>query len=99
MLERSAQTHQALMVGQLSPLNPQYQQRLETVRGFFAMRFSPTDALERAHALIYHTLLQQADYWSFVNIFYLIAWLCVICVLGVLLFEKPRAHHATAMAE
>jgi DHA2 family multidrug resistance protein len=95
-LERFSQAHQAQMVGQLSPLNPQYQQRLQTVQGFFAAHFSPADALERAQAFLYHTLLQQSDYWSYMNIFYLVAGLCGVCVLGILFFEKPRRGHATA---
>lgn len=98
MLERSAQAHQALMAGHLSPLNPQYRQRLGAVQGVFAARFSPTDALDQATALLYHTLLQQAAYWSFMDIFYLIAWLCVACLLGVMLFQKPRIFHAPAVA-
>ena len=99
MLERSAQAHQAMMVGQLSPLNPQYQQQLAAAQNIFATRFSPVDALARAGASIYRTLLQQADYWSFMDIFYLIALLCAACVLGVLFFEKPKTIHAAAMGE
>jgi len=98
-LERYSQAHQALMVGHLSPLNPQFQQRLATVQSIFATRFGPIDALQRAHALVYQTMLQQADYWSFVNIFYLIACLCAVCVLGVLLFEKPRNERAAPEAK
>ena len=99
MLVRASQAHQALMVGHLSPLNPQYQHRLEVAQSVLAARFGPADAWERARALIYHTLLQQAAYWSFVDIFYLVAWLCAACVLGVLLFEKPRVGRAAAGAE
>jgi DHA2 family multidrug resistance protein len=99
MLERSAQAHQALMVGQLSPLNPAYEQRLVAAQSVFAARFSLPDALERARDLVYHTLLQQADYWSFVQVFYLIAGVSAVCVLGVLFFEKPKTHHAAAIAD
>ena len=99
MLERSAQAHQAMMVGQLSPLNPQYQQRLAAAQGVFAARFSLPDALERARASLYHILIQQANYWSFMDIFYLVAWLCAGCVLGVWCFEKPKVFRAAAAGE
>ena len=99
MLVRASQAHQALMVEHLSPLNPAYQQRLAAVRGLFAARFSLPDALERARDFLYQSLLRQADYWSFVDIFYLIAWLCALCVLGVWFFEKPRVIHAAAAGE
>lgn len=99
MLERSSQAHQAMMVGHLSPLNPQYEHRLVVAQHIFETRFSPTDAWQRARDFVYHTLLRQADYWSFVDVFYLIAWLCGACVLGVVLFRKPRLVHGMAGAE
>jgi len=88
-----------MMVGQLSPLNPEYQQRLATAQNLFATRFSAPDALDRAHALTYSTLIQQADYWSYMSVFYLIAWLCALCVLGSFLFGKPKVFHAAAAGE
>jgi DHA2 family multidrug resistance protein len=99
MLERSSQTHQAMLVEHLSLLNPQYQQHLGLAQKLFELRFSPADALARADGFLYSTLLQQSDYWSFVNVFYLVACLCAVCVLCVLFFEKPRQVHAVAMGE
>ena len=99
MLVRGSQAHQALMVGHLSPLNPQYRHCLNVAQGLFAAHFSPADAAERARALLYHTLVRQAGYWSYVDIFRLIAWLCALCVLGVLLFEKPKVVHAAPAGE
>ena len=89
-LVRFSQAHQAQMVGHLSPLNPQYQQRLAVAQGVFATRFSSADALERAQAFLYRTLERQADYWSYVNEFYLVVWLCAACFAGVWFFKKPR---------
>ena len=99
MLARSSQAHQALMVGHLSPLNPAYQQRLTAARHVFDMRFSLPDSFERATDFLYQTLLQQADYWSFMDVFHLVGWLCVLCVLGVCLFEKPKIIHAAAAGD
>ena len=99
MLERYAQAHQAMMVGHLSPLNPQYQQHLGAAQRLLASHFDPTDALARAHDLLYHTMLQQSTYWSFMNLFYAVACLSALCVLCVFVFEKPRQVHAVALAE
>lgn len=99
MLERSAQKHQAMMVGQMSPLNPQYQQHLHAAQHWLTSRFSPADAWMRAQDFLYHTLIQQANYWSFMDVFYWLAWLCVICIFAVFLFEKPRAARKVAAAE
>lgn len=97
--ERLSQTHQFTMVGQLSPLNPEYRQRLTALKTVFEGRFSMPDALARARDTLYHTLLQQASYWAFMDIFFLLAIICAACVFGILFYEKPRAVHAVAAAE
>jgi len=99
MLERYSQAHQAMMTGQLSTLNPQFQQHLELAQKLFERRFNPVDALERGQGILYQTLLQQAGYWSFMNLFYVIACLCAGCVLCVPFFERPRQIRAVAVAD
>ena len=51
LLQRYSQTHQSMMVGQMSPLNPQYEQKSAVLQKVFEQRFSPPDALARAHGL------------------------------------------------
>ena len=91
MLERYAQSHQVFMAGNISPLNPVYRQQIGQIQRVFAAHYSPVDALQRAHAMVYANLLQQANYWAFVQLFYNIAWLCALCVLGVLLLRSVKA--------
>ena len=90
LLQRYSQTHQSMMVGQMSPLNPQYEQKSAALQKVFEQRFNPPDALARAHGSLYHTLLQQSDYWAFMNLFFVVACFCAVCVLCVVLYEKPR---------
>jgi MFS transporter, DHA2 family, multidrug resistance protein len=97
--ERFSQVHQSMMVAQLSPLNPQYQEKIGQLQNVFEQRFSPADALARARGLLYHTLLQQSDYWAFIDLFFLVACLCAAGVLCVSLFERPRNILAMAAAE
>ena len=99
MLERYAQAHQAMMVAQLSPLNPQYQQHLGFAQRLFELRFSAVDALARARDFLYHILMQQSNYWAFMNVFYVVACLCAVCVLCVPIFERPAQVHAVSVAE
>jgi DHA2 family multidrug resistance protein len=99
MLERYAQTHQAMMVAQLSPLNPQYQQHLDSAQRLMELQIDPAGALARAHGLLYHTLLQQSNCWSFMNLFFIVACLCALCVLCVPVFQKPRHVGAVTLAE
>jgi MFS transporter, DHA2 family, multidrug resistance protein len=100
MLERSAQAHQAMMVGHLSPLDPEYERRLAVAQTLFEQRYNASDALEHARAFIYNgILIQQANYWSFMDVFYVISWLCALCVVCVFLFKKPNVVRAAAAGE
>lgn len=99
MLQRYAQVHQAMMVRHLSMLNPLYRQRLGMAQSLLAHHFGVVDALERARALIYRTLLSQSSYWAFVDLFFVVACLCGICVLCVPLFRRPAQLRAVAMSE
>ena len=97
--ERYAQAHQFQMVKQLTPLSPQYQQKLGVLQGVFQQRFNADDAASRAHDTLYRTLLQQSNYWAFMDLFFLVACICGVCVLGILFYGRPRAVHVTAAAE
>jgi len=91
MLARYAQAHQVFLAGHLSPLDPAYQARLAAMQKVFASNFSPVDALQRAQASLYNLVLQQADYWAYVDAFYLVMWACVLCLLGVGLFHNVKS--------
>jgi DHA2 family multidrug resistance protein len=97
MLERYAQAHQVFMAGRISPLNPVYRQHVAILQKVFEAHFSPADALQHAQAVIYGTLLQQASYWAFVQLFYDIAWACVICFVGVLFLRRVKAMRPVAV--
>lgn len=97
--ERLAQAHQFHMVKFLSPLNPQYEQRLMAIRGVFAGRFSPADATAHATGMLYKILLQQSSYWAFMDLFFIVGCLCVLSVAGSFLYAKPQAAHAVSASE
>jgi MFS transporter, DHA2 family, multidrug resistance protein len=97
--QRLSQNHQFHMVKFLSPLNPEYQQKLDAVAGIFAQRFSPGDAMAHARGMLYQTLLQQSSYWAFMDLFFLVACVCGLCVLGIFLYEKPQSTHAVSASE
>jgi len=96
MLARFSQVHQAMMIQHMSPLNIQYQQHLEAAQKLLELHFSPTDAMNKAHDLLYNVILQQATYWSFMNIYYVVACVCFVCVLCVFTFKTPQKIHAIA---
>ncbi len=97
--ERLSQAHQYMLAKQMSLLNPQFQQKTIALQNVFQQRFSPEDALARAHDMLYRVLIQQSDYWAFMNLFFMIACLCVFCVLGISLYAKPHAVHVVHASE
>jgi DHA2 family multidrug resistance protein len=97
--ERLSQVHQFHMVKQLSPLNLQYQQKLNAVQAIFAHRFNPGDAMAHARGMLYQTLLQQSSYWAFMDLFFMVGCLCVLSVLGIFLYAKPHTAHAVSVSE
>jgi DHA2 family multidrug resistance protein len=90
MLVRFAQAHQGFMAAHLSSLNPSYQKQLGTLQKAFAPSFSPVDALHRAQGSIYNIVLLQANYWAYMNIFYVMIWVSAVCVLGAIMFKKVK---------
>ena len=97
MLERYAQAHQVFLAGQLTPLNPAYQARLAATQNALAVQYGAADAAPRAQASISNLLFQQANYWAFMNLFYVVIWLCAICVLGVLLLRGVKSGRPVAV--
>jgi len=43
-----------------------------------------------AYAVIYGNLVQQATVLSYIDIFRLLAFICLLCVPATLLFERAR---------
>jgi MFS transporter, DHA2 family, multidrug resistance protein len=99
MVERYSQAHQALLVAQLSPLNPEFQKNLTLRQGLLEHHFDLHDAWIRTQDLLYGLMLQQSSYWAFMDLFYAVACLSAVCVLCVFVFKKSRKIHAVALSE
>jgi DHA2 family multidrug resistance protein len=86
MLARGAQVHQAMMVAHLTPYDPAFQQRV----GQLAARGVPGIATQQAYAGIYGTLVRQATLLSYIDIFRVLSFLCLLCIPATLLFERVK---------
>ncbi len=42
-------------------------------------------------------MVEQANYWAYVDAFYKLMWACVLCILGVGLFQNVKATRAVAI--
>ena len=90
LVARGAQTHQALMVGHLTPYDPQSQHFLKTMTGAMMRNADPVTAQHQAQGLLYGMLSKHAMLWAYVDTFRTLVLLCVVCVPLVLLFKKVR---------
>ncbi len=99
MLQRYAQVHQALMVGQLSQVNPRYQAQLALLQGVFERGFTAPDAFLKARGMLYRVLLQQSQYWAFVDLFFVVAGLSAACIVLIPIFRRPATVHQVSVAE
>jgi len=99
MLQRYAQVHQALLVGHMSPLNPQFRAQLSLFQRVFERGFTAPDAFLKARGMLYKVLLQQSQYWAFVDLFFIVACLSAACVALVPIFRKPVTIHHVSVGE
>src|SRR5204862_439429 len=90
LLARTSQRDHALLVGNLSPDNPVYQDVYRALRGALAPDVGAA-AGDQANAILYQLLLRQVALLSYVENFRLIAVVCLACVPLVFLFRRVRA--------
>jgi len=90
MLARGAQSHQALMVGHLTPTDPAYAQRLAGAKQLLSQHTDSVTATRQAYSAVYSLLDQQAHLWAFVDNFFLFGILALAGIPLVFLFKKVQ---------
>lgn len=97
-LDRRAQMHQAMMVGNLTPFDPAYGHQLAVAESALRAYGDPVTAHLQAQHLIYGKLVQQASLWSFVEDFRFFGVLCLVCLPMILLFKRVKRGSGQASA-
>jgi len=95
-LARGAQMHQGILVSRLTPYDPAYQRWLQTVQARLATKVGEQAARPKALGLLYGVLLQQAQLLSFMDIFRILAVLCLLGAPLAFLFRGGKARAASA---
>jgi DHA2 family multidrug resistance protein len=90
MVARGSQTHQALMVGHLTPTDPAFTQQLHATSAMLARHSDPVTATHQAYALIYNILNQQAHLWAFVDTFRVFGFIVLCCIPLIFLFKRIK---------
>ncbi len=84
-----AQVSQSTLAGNVTATNPVYASRLHQMQGALqAAGSSPTQAEQQAHALLYNELLRQSSMVAYVDVFRVLAWVCV-GLIPLMFFMKP----------
>jgi MFS transporter, DHA2 family, multidrug resistance protein len=89
-LARRSQFHQTNLVSHLTPYDPMYRQALDQMQHVFP------GGKRMALAGIYQGVQQQASMMSFIDIYYILAWICVVLVPIVFLLGKTKLGEAHA---
>jgi DHA2 family multidrug resistance protein len=90
MLARGAQTHQALMVGNLSSSNPAFARQFDAAKSVLGHQTDPATAKMQAYNAVYSLLDQQAHLWAFVDNFYLFGLLALGGIPLVFFFKRVQ---------
>src|SRR5271167_1604014 len=91
MLARGAQTHQALMVGHLTPTDPAFRQQFAAAKSVLGHHTDSVTATRQAYNAVYSLLDQQAHLWAFVDNFYLFGLLALAGIPLVFLFKRIKS--------
>jgi DHA2 family multidrug resistance protein len=99
LVARHQQIHRALLVQNLTPGNPAFQQAFDSTRRVMSQYAGPVVADQRAYGLIQGTLEQQSAAYSYVDVFRYLALACFICGFIVIFMKRVKAKKgAPAMA-
>ena len=91
-VSRFSQTHQYMMVGKLTELNPAFTERFQAyTNAFMSTMPDPATAAQKAAGLLYNQLIQQATLWAYIDTFRIFA-IAAFMIIPLLLFlykKKP----------
>jgi DHA2 family multidrug resistance protein len=91
ILAQRQQVHQARMVENLDPLNPEYAQQIQAIaRRLMDYGASQADAMQSAMGQVYRSVLRQASMLAFLDCFWvLMIFVLAIFPLALLLKRRP----------
>jgi MFS transporter, DHA2 family, multidrug resistance protein len=100
IVARHQQLHHNEMLHNLSPSDPNFQNRLHDLQQYlYTQGYGPVDSARKALGLIGGELSAQARLWSYVDDFRYLALICFACVPIVFLLKKAvRGKGATSAA-
>jgi DHA2 family multidrug resistance protein len=96
VLARHDQVHQSQMVKHYAPMSPTFENLLSSVRHFLDTQTDPVTALKESYGVLQQLLARQAQLWSYVDDFRLMAVACFACVPVVWALKRVKRGAAIA---
>ena len=93
LISRKAQAHQSFLVDNLTLLNDNFIERLNSYQGVFSSLTDPISANYMAQTMLYKQMLQQANMGAFRDTFEVCAVACVVIIPLVLLIKGIKKKH------
>ena len=91
LVTRYAQVHQAFLVGNVSQYNPACQQKFENIVGGLSQYGDPATTQQRALGIMYGIVQQQSVLFAYIDVFRLLAVICLCCIPIAIFFKKAKA--------
>ena len=89
-VSRFSQTHQYMMVGNLSNTNHVFIERIQAISSSFSAITDSTTALFMAKYQVYQQLIQQSHLWAYVDTFRWFAIACLAILPLMFLIRSPK---------
>jgi MFS transporter, DHA2 family, multidrug resistance protein len=91
VVERS-QFHQNQLLKYIIPTNPNFQQQVQSLTGYFDGRNGPANAGGFAQGRIYNQLIQQSSVLAYVDVFYIMCGAAILMIPLSFLLRKNHPH-------
>jgi MFS transporter, DHA2 family, multidrug resistance protein len=91
VVERS-QFHQNQLLKNINPANPNFQQHVQSLTGYFDGRNGPANAGGFAQGRIYTQLIQQSSVLAYIDVFYIMCGAAILMVPLSFLLRKNNPH-------
>jgi MFS transporter, DHA2 family, multidrug resistance protein len=96
MLARCTQAHQAMMVTHLTPYDPAFQQKFDSMQRGISAGTGAAQAAQQAYGMMNGILIKQATLLAYVDNFRWLALGCLACVPLIIFLKKVKARGPVA---
>ena len=97
LVARTSQAHQTDLVAHLTPFDPAYQSKLQTLTGTFSAQSGAVTGHAQALHVLYQELLTQANLLAYLDNFRFFALVCGVCIAGSLFLKSVRVKGPVAV--